>query len=86
MADAVCLPQAKTKKGKTKGKKKAKGHKTKPAAEAQPQAEAKSAAEAQAGNNGLARAQEADNALETAVGSEDLASIVSVTLHTADGC
>ena len=71
------MQQAKAKRGKKKAKKKGKAQDKKPAAEAQPQAEATCAAEAQADDSGLVRAQEADSALEAAVASEDLASIVS---------
>ena len=73
------MQQAKAKRGKKKAKKKGKAQDKKPAAEAQPQAEATCAAdhEAQADDSGLVRAQEADSALQAAVASEDLASIVS---------
>ena len=79
----MCVCQAKAKPGKKKGKKKAKAQDKKPAADTQPQAEAVSAAEAQAGDSGLARTEEADSALEAAVASEDLASIVSACLQCA---
>ena len=41
------------------------------------------AAKAQAGDSGLTRTEEADSALEAAVASEDLASIVSACLQCA---